>query len=82
MHYSCVIQMEKLNDQWEQLLNIYLYTLIKRAKIVYIYIYIYIFVSCVYFENGSTDFNETNSINKFGGWESDRARSESWQNSS
>ena len=40
-------------------------TLIKRAKIVYIYIYI--FVSCVYFENGSTDLDETNSIKKFWG---------------
>ena len=28
-------------------------------------IYIYLFVSCVYFENGSSDFDETNSINKF-----------------
>ena len=39
-------------------LSIYLSTLIKRAKIIYIYIYL--FVSCVYFENGSTDFDETN----------------------
>ena len=38
-----------------------IYLVIKRAKIVYIYI----FVSFVYFENGSTDFDETNSINKF-----------------
>ena len=36
-------------------------TLIKRAKIGYSYI----FVTCVYFENGSKYFDETNSINKF-----------------
>ena len=40
-------------------------TLIIRAKIIYIYILYWYIFTFFYLENGSSDFEETKSINKF-----------------